>query len=66
MSGQELQQERVARLVSQTQLAQLMGVTKQRISYIEKRPVVTPLAAARYMAALFEFPVRYRALPRAA
>lgn len=51
-SGKELKLLRVAADVRANRLAEAMGVTGQRISYLEGRDVVTTTAAARYLEAL--------------
>jgi plasmid maintenance system antidote protein VapI len=51
-SGMDLKLRRVAADVRVTEVADAMGVTISRITYIEGRRVVTPRAAARYLDAL--------------
>lgn len=51
-SGLDLKLKRIASDVRGTEIAQAMGVTPSRVTYLEGRRVVTPDAEARYLAAL--------------
>lgn len=52
MTGLELKLRRVAADVTGRELADAMGVTASRVTYIEGRRLVTPEAEARYLGAL--------------